>query len=83
MTAQFAVEMTSANTEMLPGVAGKPAWPPIPLTTPTITVGRTDSNTIQIQHASISRTHLKLTMFSIGWMRLSPFPRFTTIFARD
>ncbi len=42
------------------------AWPPIPLSAETITIGRTDSNSIQIQHASISRQHLKLNRAADG-----------------
>jgi ABC-type multidrug transport system ATPase subunit len=41
-------------------------WPAISLTASPVTVGRTDSNTVQMQHASISRTHLKLIKTESG-----------------
>jgi len=50
----------------LPTEATRPAWPSVPLDREQISVGRTDANTVQIQHASISRLHLRLTRLTDG-----------------
>ncbi len=43
-----------------PFPGAKPVWPTIILNLPQINVGRTDSNNVILQHASISRNHLKI-----------------------
>ena len=48
----------------------RPAWPPIPLGAAQVTVGRTEANDVPIQHASISRTHLRVGRLPDGHYEL-------------
>jgi len=36
-------------------------WPSIPVNAPEVTVGRLPTNTVAVEHASVSRNHLKIT----------------------
>lgn len=57
---------TNTTTDQF-AVFSKPVWPVVSLSGgDTVTVGRTDSNTVQIQHASISRAHLRLVKTASG-----------------
>ncbi len=48
----------SIPTEALP--AGRTVWPLIAIASNEVTIGRASTNTVSIQHASISRVHAKL-----------------------
>jgi ABC-type multidrug transport system ATPase subunit len=64
------MSITTSTTSVPVPTLSIPTWPPIPLNAPVVTVGRTDGNTVQIQHTSISRTHLKLTRGADGSVEL-------------
>jgi ABC-type multidrug transport system ATPase subunit len=51
--------MSTTPTAVVP-VAGRPIWPQISITAAEITIGRASTCSVSIQHASISRVHVKL-----------------------
>jgi ABC-type multidrug transport system ATPase subunit len=59
VTMQTTPAQTSTAMQAMP--VGRPIWPIIQLTQGETTVGRASTCTVAIQHASISRVHLKLT----------------------
>ena len=66
-TYHVAVSTFSPNTVVESSAASRQAWPSILLDRSPVTIGRVETNTTALQHASISRNHIKLEQVGADW----------------